>query len=210
MPRITFWRVNPTKYRVRVEGAVEPYTLVFSESFHSDWRLYIGNEEIKKLEIEKLETEKLRNSSRQVGTEIKEIAPAARNSEIVASYFDGDICEGEHHNTFLDQDIFETWGKKAIADGEHRLVNGYANSWYIRPEDVGGAEDYELIVEFAPQRLFYTGLFISILTLAGSLGYLIVVGIKKLRNWKFAPPAAPLKLARLVPHRLVLGLRLRN
>jgi len=44
---------------------------------------------------------------------------------------------------------------------------------------VDGAENYELIVEFWPQRLFYIGLFISGLTLVGCLGYLGYETIKK-------------------------------
>ena len=42
-PKITFVKINPTKYRIKVEGAKEPYTLVFSESFHEGWRLYADN-----------------------------------------------------------------------------------------------------------------------------------------------------------------------
>jgi len=153
-PRITFVKINPTKYRVKVEGARGPYTLVFSESFHKGWKIYLRN----------WETEKLGNYG-----------------EIVASYFDGEIKEGTHKNIFLDKNTFETWGKKPIAEDRHYLVNGYANSWFITPEDVGGKENYELIVEFWPQRLFYIGLFISGITLIGCLGYL---GWGKLRNWE--------------------------
>jgi hypothetical protein len=91
----------------------------------------------------------------------------------VASYFDGEIKEGTHRMTFLEPATFETWGKKPIAEDRHYLVNSYANSWYITPEDVGGQEDYELIVEFWPQRLFYIGLFISLITLIGCLAYLL-------------------------------------
>jgi len=147
IPRITFVKINPTKYRIKVEGAKEPYTLVFSESFHKGWKLYMSDQ-------------RPATSDQQYG-------------EVVASYFDGEIKEGTHRNTFLEKATFETWGKKPIAEDRHYLVNGYANSWYITPEDVGGREDYELIVEFWPQRLFYVGLFISGLTLVGCLSYLI-------------------------------------
>ena len=92
--------------------------------------------------------------------------------EEVASYFDGDIKEGTHKNIFLDRNTFETWGKKPIAEDRHLLVNGYANSWYITPQDSDGAEDYEIIIEFQPQKLFYLGLGISLATLLGCLGYL--------------------------------------
>jgi len=39
-PQITFKKINPTKYLVKVEKAKNPFWLVFSESFHKQWRLY--------------------------------------------------------------------------------------------------------------------------------------------------------------------------
>jgi len=92
--------------------------------------------------------------------------------EIVASYFDGEIKEGTHKNVFLGRSTFETWSRELIPEERHLLVNGYANSWYITPEDTGGAGNYELIIEFWPQRLFYIGLGVSLITLLGCLGYL--------------------------------------
>lgn len=145
VPKITFVKMNPTKYRVKVEGAKEPYTLVFSESFHQGWKAYISDQ-------------------RSVTSD--------QYGEIVASYFNGQVNEGTHRMTFLEPATFETWGKKPIDEERHLLVNGYANSWYITPEDTGGKQDYELIIEFAPQRLFCLGLFISCLSLFSCLGYL--------------------------------------
>ena len=81
--------------------------------------------------------------------------------DIVAHYFDGDIQEGTHRCVFLDRSTFETWGKKPLPENKHQVVNGYANSWFITPEDSAGKSDYEIIIEFWPQRLFYVGLVIS-------------------------------------------------
>ena len=152
VPNITFIKINPTKYRIKVEGAKEPYTLVFSESFHQGWKAYISK---------------------------------AQNDygKTVASYFDGQIKEGTHRNIFLDRNTFETLGKKPIPEEKHSLVNYYANSWYITPEDSGGSENYEIIIEFWPQRLFYMGLFISGSTLIGCLSILIYSYLKK--KWIF-------------------------
>ncbi|HUW22022.1 MAG TPA: hypothetical protein VMW41_05170 [Candidatus Bathyarchaeia archaeon] len=150
IPKITFAKINPTKYRVKVEGAVNPYTLIFSESFHEGWKVYIDKTQNSKL--------KTQNDYGQV----------------VASYFDGEIKEGTHKNIFFDRNTFETLRSKPISEERHLLVNGYANSWYITPADVDGRENYEIIVEFRPQRLFYIGLFISGMTLVacfGCLGY---------------------------------------
>jgi hypothetical protein len=40
-PAITFKKINPTKYFVRVDKAAEPFFLVFSESYHPEWKAYI-------------------------------------------------------------------------------------------------------------------------------------------------------------------------
>ena len=73
----------------------------------------------------------------------------------------------------------------------HWKVNSYANSWWIDPailrllpeaskEKQGyytvnpdGTVDFEMVLEFWPQRLFYVGLFISSTTLVFCLIYLI-------------------------------------
>jgi len=39
-PEIIFKRMNPSKYLVSVKGAKDPFWLVFSESFHAQWKLY--------------------------------------------------------------------------------------------------------------------------------------------------------------------------
>lgn len=40
-PNITFQKINPAKYRFKVENASHPFFLVFSESYHSNWKAYI-------------------------------------------------------------------------------------------------------------------------------------------------------------------------
>lgn len=158
IPKITFVKVNPTKYHVKVEGAKDPYSLVFSESYHQGWKAYVNAE------------------GAESSTESTE-----RYGQIVASYFDEDIKEGTHRNSFLDKYTFETWGKKPIPEKQHQLVNGYANSWYITPADSGGKENYEISIEFWPQRLFYLGLGISGTTLISCISYLLFAFIKRKR-----------------------------
>lgn len=53
-------------------------------------------------------------------------------------------------------------GKKAE---NHFAANGFANGWYI---DMAG--EYEIILEFSPQRYFEAGLIISIAAVVGLLG----------------------------------------
>jgi len=80
----------------------------------------------------------------------------------VAEHFDGKIVELKHEQKFFEIDFLKSFLKKAIAEDNHFLVNGYANSWYIRPEDVGGKEEYTLLLEYLPQRSFYIGGAISL------------------------------------------------
>lgn len=114
LPKISFKKINPTKYVAQVSGAVNPYLLVFSESFHSGWRAYIR----------------------------KVSSPKSA--------------------------IWETWFKKPLSEDRHFLVNGYANSWWVEKQG-----DYEIVLEFWPQRLLYIGLLISGLTFLCCVGYLV-------------------------------------
>jgi len=78
-----------------------------------------------------------------------------------------------------------------IPDDKHLMVNGYANAWIINPADIcnnsankirctknpDGSYDFEIVVEFWPQRLFYAGLGISVACLLACLSCLIY-------NWR--------------------------
>lgn len=41
LPRIKWQKINPTEYMVNVTGATGSFLLVFSESFHNEWKAYI-------------------------------------------------------------------------------------------------------------------------------------------------------------------------
>ncbi len=155
MPKILFTKINPTKYLVRVSGVVDPYTLVFSESFNKGWKVYVNNNQ---------------------GSEVSD---KNRYGDTLASYFGGDIAEGTHRNTFFDSSTLETWQMSALAESKHFNINGYANAWHIVPADSGGKPDYELIVEFWPQRLFYIGIVVSTVSVSACVLWLIVLLIRR-------------------------------
>jgi len=52
MPTISFKRINPIKYSVEVSGAAGPFTLIFSDQFHKDWKLYISKQRPQKLTVQ--------------------------------------------------------------------------------------------------------------------------------------------------------------
>lgn len=74
---------------------------------------------------------------------------------------------------------------KQLSDENHLMANGYANSWLIETDKIcsqtdfcqknpDGTYNFELVVEYWPQRLFYIGLSISGATLFGCIAYLAV------------------------------------
>ena len=67
--------------------------------------------------------------------------------------------------------FLEFWGRKPLPEERHFLANGFANGWRVLPEDAGGRQDYELIIEFTPQRYFYVGAGLSLAVLSAFLWY---------------------------------------
>ena len=165
LPKITFEKINKTKYKVKITGAKDPYTLVFLDIYHGHWKLIDPTREGKSTLV------KVERLLGDIGTNIIRAfrKDVPRKTAVTASYFNGDIREGAHTNIFLNPSLFETWGKEIIADDKHFKVNGYANAWYITPKDLEGKENYELIAEVAGQKTFYIFLPISVLIFIGYL-----------------------------------------
>ena len=169
--QIKFVKINPTKYKINISNATQPYTLVFNESFHAGWKLYL-KDDIK--QPNSLKT-KISGFTGQIFSKI--IILLIKNTDdygkTIETYFNGDIKEGTHKNIFIEPNTFETWGKTPIANSKHYVANGYANSWYITKDDVLNKNNYELIVEFVPQHTFYMGLIISVLAIITFIVFII-------------------------------------
>lgn len=193
-PIVEFKKINPTKYRVIIHGAKDNFPLIFLESFHDGWKAYL----VKNYKDDKIASNDLVNykifdgneDSQATTDELKSFidkgyisAPGdlkGKNIDFVSKNFQGTI----QNDNLPSGTFYETWFKKPVNDNlNHRLVNGYANSWDINPEDIcfdkvncfknaDGSYDMELVVEFWPQKAFYAGLFISGATFAGCLLYI--------------------------------------
>ena len=170
LPKITFEKMNNIRYKVRVFGAKDSYTLVFLNQFHQDWKL---------IDLEKENNMVWSRVWRIIADKASKIAkifikePENNNIEL-ANYFNGDIIETAGTNNFLSPSTFDAWGKAAIADRRHFRVNGYANAWYIVPSDMQNKENYELIIELSGQKVFFISLLISSVSFLG----FIVWGLK--------------------------------
>lgn len=161
LPTIEFQKINPTRYKVKLSNVKEAFTLVLSQAFNEKWKLVdVGKD-----------TDSFRGwASRQAGKMLQFVtapftSPAVDNVE--EEYFGGIIREKTAQQDFLTNETFDTWGKEVVADNSHFHVNGYANGWYIRPENLGGRDNYEFIIEMTLQKRFYGSLAISLITFVG-------------------------------------------
>ncbi len=88
----------------------------------------------------------------------------------VASFFNDTIIEYAPQTSFLDKHFLDVFTSQKNTPDSHYQVNGYANGWYI---DKTG--DYDITVEYAPQRFVYFGVILSLLTLLSFLSIILIV-----------------------------------
>ena len=139
-PQITFKRISPSKYLLKVKKASAPFWLIFGDTFHKKWKLYQGP-----------------FGERHDLTLM----------DIIAQYRDMKISESMPLAKFSPEDINYLFAGPLKAG--HYQINGYANGWYIDPEKLGLGENFNLTVFFWPQSLFYLGMGISALAFMGGL-----------------------------------------
>ncbi len=131
--------MNPTKFRVTVDGANGPYLLVFNESFHQGWNAIIRGA--------------LGEKGNLSGEEL--------------SYFDGEVKENEPANDFWNGILVKDEGK--IIPKERDIVaNGFANGWIVLPADSEGKQTYEIDIVFSPQRVFMLSSLVSLVFFLGA------------------------------------------
>jgi len=185
-PQLEFIKISPVKYRVRVHRSTEDFPLVFSESFHKGWGVYLAPYTQSSVSLQVL------GDYRPTALQLNDAATTSERSEyfsngkISASGETGQskFISKEHFSVIQNDNLptgnfLESLTKGvSISNGNHFLANGYANGWVIKPKEecskVGkckknedGSYDLELIVEFLPQRTFYFGLFASVLSFVG-------------------------------------------
>jgi len=146
-PQIEFEKINPTRYVVNVERAKEAFTLVFSESFHEGWKAYVRKSGVR---------------SQESG---EKTIP------------DKQLTDNEPWSA-----LWSEWKDRGnrIEIENHFMVNGYANGWIVPVGQfrvsssefrVKDAQDFEVVLEYKPQRLFEIGLLVSGTTLFGCIIY---------------------------------------
>lgn len=96
------------------------------------------------------------------------------------SYFNGGVIELMPASQIFDRNPFETNKMKSVYGSTHVKVNGYANAWYIRPSELSGDGNHELILEMTTQKTVYYSFIMSAISLSAFLLY----GVKLLMKTK--------------------------
>ncbi len=73
--------------------------------------------------------------------------------------------------SLIDKHILNTLFLHQEENVPHLEVNGYANAWFIDPAKYVQKEDFEIVLEYWPQRIFYLSFIITILVSTGSIIY---------------------------------------
>ena len=70
-----------------------------------------------------------------------------------------------------------------IASKDHQVVNAYANGWFVPVDEVFNKQDkpveFDIVLEFYPQRLYEAGMIISGIAFVIMIIYLLIYGLKK-------------------------------
>ncbi|MFA6048908.1 MAG: hypothetical protein WC792_03105 [Candidatus Micrarchaeia archaeon] len=88
--------------------------------------------------------------------------------------------------------LFEILFEPALPEETHAIANGYANSWFIDSEKIcknsakckqnsNGTYDFDLVLEFWPQRFFYANLAILGIIFGGCVTYLFYDWLREKR-----------------------------
>ena len=152
-PVITFKKINPTKYVVKVENSTEPFFLVFSESYHPQWKVYIEDKPI----------------------EFNQIIAKYPHVNVKEAKHDWYKFTPEDITFLLKKPQDERY--HFVANG---YANAWYID--PKDFDKDGDGEFVVILYFLPQSLFYLGLFISGVTLFVCVGYLFYDWMRERRK----------------------------
>lgn len=94
-----------------------------------------------------------------------------RFNKVIEDYKNVNVKEAKHEMKFDPSDVSYLF-KKPVDEDRHYFGNGYANAWFIDPDEVENDEDGEITITilFKPQNILYIGFGISLFTIICCLG----------------------------------------
>lgn len=180
-PSIEYKKINPTKYRIRVHRASGIFNLLFNDNFDHGWKLYSGENFIldKRLNEQKWDKQKDKylvtnsnvfdQSSREAVSELirsGEITTIGTSENEPIKFISKKFLNTVQNDNLQADHFYETFTKSELTNElQHAKVNTFANSWIIDTNvlcknsnancviNPDGSYDFELVLEFWPQRL---------------------------------------------------------
>ena len=149
-PKLEYKQINPTKYIVNVIGATESFPLIFSESFHPGWKIYVQPKLAGKTWGEFV-------SEDNQGTIQNDNLNGGKFYDLL---FRKPVLDDKH---ILINGFANSWWMDLAELEKQGMIN----------KNKDGSYDFSVYMEFEPQKYFYIGLLISGVTLIGCVGYLI-------------------------------------
>lgn len=148
----TFKKINPTRYQVKVENATQPFFLVFSESFHPEWKAYIEDKDIQFTDIiAEYERVKVKEARHEMTFTPGDVFYLLKEPLSEDTHF---TANGYANSWYIDPKVL----------------------------DKDGDGNFTLTLYFKPQSYFYLGLAISLATFILCILYLIFNGTKPYQN----------------------------
>lgn len=148
-PELEYRQINPTKYIVNVTNASESFPLIFSESYHPAWKIYVAPD----------------LAGQGTGQFISE-----NNQGTVQN---DNLNGGHFYDLMFRKPVLDD--KHLLINGFANAwwidINELAKQGKIT-KNADGTYNFSVYIEFEPQKYFYIGLGISGITLIGCLTYL--------------------------------------
>lgn len=74
------------------------------------------------------------------------------------------------------ENIFGTLFLAPLPEAKHIKADGYANAWYIDSSQNLQGKEYEAVIEYWPQRIFYLSFLITLISVSGGIIFLAISG----------------------------------
>lgn len=163
---VEYKKIDPTKYKIILHNVIWSIPLVFSDSFHEWWKVYLQDYNNEPIDLLLLNKYKILDWNQDDQSSIDELRSFVsswyissiwdwtpkqivhkkwENDKEVLDYIEDyyiDFISKEFHWTIQndnlsDWNIYDTWFKSSLSDWlDHKIVNWYANGWDLNIDEI--------------------------------------------------------------------------
>ena len=186
-PKVEYSSINPTLYKVRIHGATKPFQLIFTDNYHSEWRLYEGDmvryPDLRDSQWKTHYTITPPNQSDQASTKMVEEFLKTHTISVIndrPNFISKEFRSSVQNDNLKHTNSINSLLRTEVHSGINHINNRGLNLWDLNPtllckelsctQEADGSYSFEVLVEFQPQRLVMIGYGISIL----SIGILLI------------------------------------